>query len=53
MIMPFSMNNAPAMFQRLVNPMLSVFLGGEAYLGDSEVYSKLWHEPRSVAIHGV
>lgn len=44
MVMPFGVHNALAVVQRLVNPMLSIFSGGEVLLRDSEVYSNSWHD---------
>lgn len=50
-VMPFSVHNAPATFQRLVNTVLSGVDGCEAYLDDIIIYSGSWVEHLKTLYH--
>ena len=43
-VMPFSMRNAPATFQRMINQIVAGLDGCEAYIYDVIVYSNSWQE---------
>ena len=43
-VMPFGMKNSPAMFQRLINSIVSDIDGCEAYIDDVMIYSETWEE---------
>ena len=43
-VMPFSMKNAPATFQQLINQLLQHLDGCEGYIDDVIVYSDTWEE---------
>ena len=43
-VMPFSMKNAPATFQRMMNKVISGLAGCEAYIDDLVLYSASWEE---------
>ena len=43
-VMPFGMKNSPAMFQRLINSIVSDIDGCEAYIDNVIIYSETWEE---------
>ena len=43
-VMPFSMKNAPAIFQRMINKIISGLQGCEGYIDDVVVYANTWEE---------
>ena len=43
-VMPFGMKNAPAMYQRMINTVLSGVQGCGAYIDDPVLYSDNWDQ---------
>ena len=44
LVMPFSMKNAPATFQRMINGVMAGLDGCETYLDDVVIYSSSWEQ---------